>query len=361
MKKLFLTSGIIACMACPAFATTGFTPSDLDTTTYTGTGGTSYTPASSGATTVTNGCVTGNIGVTSGSTTFTAQWEANPYHIIYKAGTTGGTHDFEQDGQGTTNPSYSVPVTFASDAGSALSIANAAAQGLDIYGYHFLEYNATTATAGGWSSNRTVHGAAADNTTATHYVPGATFGTYDVAGDTVLTAAWEADSYTVQYDCNSTAGGEGTAPAPHTATYDTGFTFRGNKDDQSCYKPGYHFDYWDCGSIVGNHATANDPTGDRAYGNHPGDTLTRWEYEGLTNNATITCSAVYAKNVVGLTWTDPEGGNDVSTGGSSCTYDENIVLPATPTRTGYTFTGWTASGTVDPNLDGDITTPAQGG
>ena len=354
MKKLFLTSGIIACMACPAFATTGFTPSDLDTDTYTGTGGTSYTPAQSGQTTVTNGCVTGNIGTYSGSTSFIAQWQADPYKIIYKAGTTGSTHghDFTQTQPNTATSGLVVvdSIVYDDDPGNAK-----AADTFSIYGYHF-------DTTNGWASDRTIWSStpAPTNTTAAHYAPGSSLGTaYNVTSDTILTARWAADTYTVEYSCDGgDADGLGTAPASHTATYDSQFTFRGNKDDESCHKNGYHFDHWDCGNIVGNHATANDPTGDRAYGNHPGDTVAVWEYAGLTDSATITCNAVYAKNVVALTWGDSMD-NTTYAGGTTCTYDENIVLPETPTKTGYTFTGWTATGTTDPNLDGNIATPAQ--
>lgn len=47
-------------------------------------------------------------------------------------------------------------------------------------------------------------------------------------------------------------------------------------------------------------------------------------------------------NTIFLQWTIPEnegisGGTD---GGESCIYGEPIVLPANPTKRGYTFTGW---------------------
>lgn len=62
MKKLFLTSGIIACMACPAFADpTGF-------------------PATNGSTAAgagTEACVEPTIGVYENNTTMVAQWTAN--------------------------------------------------------------------------------------------------------------------------------------------------------------------------------------------------------------------------------------------------------------------------------------------
>lgn len=62
MKKLFLTSGIIACMACPAFADpTGFAPIN----------GTTVTNP------VADACVEGVLGATSGDVQLQAQWQAN--------------------------------------------------------------------------------------------------------------------------------------------------------------------------------------------------------------------------------------------------------------------------------------------
>ena len=63
MKKLFLTSGIIACMACPAFADPGFTPAQ---------GAAAYDNQGDGS--VAEACVEPTIGVYSGSTQLVAQW-----------------------------------------------------------------------------------------------------------------------------------------------------------------------------------------------------------------------------------------------------------------------------------------------
>ena len=70
MKKLFLTSGIIACMACPAFA-------EISTTNGAGFPATNGTVTDNGV----GDCVQPTIGAFSGSTTLTAKWIANEYEI----------------------------------------------------------------------------------------------------------------------------------------------------------------------------------------------------------------------------------------------------------------------------------------
>lgn len=339
MKKLFLTSGIIACMACPALATDPTFTSAQDV--------------------VSGACQYDPLLTYSGSTTLNAVWTADPYKIIYKAGTTGGTHDFDQESQNVANPTANVTtdgllvltydtVNYDGAPGNAK-----AANTFSIYGYHFKSYDATTAPNGGWTSDRTIYGATPTNTTATHYAPGTSLGTqYNVTANTVLTAQWEADSYTISYNCNTTDQGQGTAPASQSATYDAAFSFdngttgfAGNADATGCYKNGSHFTGWSCvGATSG--ATVNPGTITCSDHSCTYPAIARWEFAGLENGETINCTAQYEANTITLTYTDTEG-NTVTAPGS-CQYGSSIDLPDNPSRTGYTFQGWQVTGTVTP-------------
>lgn len=352
MKKLFLTSGIIACMACPAFAT-GFTPDNVPAG-YTGmSGGHSYTPESSGTTTLAEQCVDGNLNTFSGSSTLTAQWVPVQTQITYVHGTaTSGnqTRSADADFAGSTasqNTTYDVTGY------------TAAQNGFSTYGFHFVN----------WTSDyNTATGALSD----TPYSAGASLGDqqgkYKVANNVTMTANWTADQYKLSYNCGDGDLRSGaTLPSNVDITYGLGYTFIGNKDDAQCYKNGYHFDHWNCVGAtsnyeVGNFSATNDPNTDRAYGNHTAEAVTNWAYgnasSGLQNGENISCTAIYAANEIGLAWTDSMD-NTTYQGGTSCTFNAGIVLPETPTKTGYVFTGWSASGTTDPNLDGDASTPAQ--
>ena len=62
MKKIFLTSGIILCMACPAFAETGFSTTDIENGTEVANG-----------IEIAGACVEPKLGVYSGSVTLRAK------------------------------------------------------------------------------------------------------------------------------------------------------------------------------------------------------------------------------------------------------------------------------------------------
>lgn len=346
MKKLFLTSGIIACMACPAFATGGFTPDNVPQGYEGMDGGHSYTPAQSGTTTLAEQCVQGNLNTYSGSSVLEAQWVPMATTITYVAGTaTSGNQTRSDAVQGDFSGSMSpVPVEYDGEY-------TAAANAFSTYGFHFVNWTADYNTSNDQNVN-------------TNYNAGADLGLYNSTEDkyeykathnVTMTANWAPDTYTITYNCNPTEGGSGTAPTAQsgafTATYGQQFVFAANVDDVNCHKDGYHFDHWDCGASVGDHATTNDPNTTRAYGNHPGDTVANWTYTGLTNGDTIACSAKYVANDIELSWTDSMD-DTTYTGGATCTYNSGIELPTTPTKTGYVFTGWSATGTEDTKLDG---------
>jgi len=114
MKKLFLTSGIIACMACPAFA--DITANNIGDSNGQTAGGLTYpvnaetAPALSDASelsgqTVGGACVQPVMGVYTGDTTMSAQWTP-AYHkitLVDKYGTTTATGGANQVATAATN------------------------------------------------------------------------------------------------------------------------------------------------------------------------------------------------------------------------------------------------------------------
>lgn len=195
MKKIFLTSGLVLCMACPAFAT------DI-----TGTGNNG------------NECVESILGVDSGTASIEAKWEADSYKVIYAKG--------DHAAAGAVNVEYNNGVTYDSDytvlAPSALTTQLTAADG-----YHFTTWNDGTA----------------DRATGYKYEP------YQTAGNLTLTAQWAANQTTVKYACPNDASG--TVPANGTATYGANFAFAVLPEEGGCAKEGYTFNGWSCTNLSG--------------------------------------------------------------------------------------------------------------
>ena len=116
MKKIFLTSGIVACMACPAFADVsgyGFTDTSIDraangdlsaNTSNTGNTVTDYAQIS--AHDVANACVIDIIGVTEGETTLRAKWESN--YCKYNLDTNTATNGWNGSSSVAPTPIYGV-------------------------------------------------------------------------------------------------------------------------------------------------------------------------------------------------------------------------------------------------------------
>lgn len=354
MKRIFLTSGLVLCMACPAFA-------DLTPATVGNTGnGLVYpigqndgaTATQLGGAQVDGACVEPAMGVYSGSTTLRAKWTADPFKIIYKAGTTGSTHgnNFSQTQPNTATDNLVVVDTLNYD--DAPGDARAA-NTFSIYGYHF-------DTTQGWLSDRTIYGSTADNTTSVQYVPETSLGArYNVSNDTILTAKWAPDTYTVTYNCG-TGLGSPNGDASVTATYDAAFTWKDNSDASDCHKQGYYFTGWTCTvaaaattnntaktlitnggvSCSGHVCTGTAYAGEYDSSDSNAQAPNYWNVAYLNNGAAISCAAQYAANTITLHY-DSDGGSAVADG--ECVYDSSITLPANPTKTGYTFAGWEVS------------------
>ncbi len=436
MKKLFLTSGIIACMACPAFAD--------PTPTFGGAKG----PVANNAY-----CDNTNLGTYDTSATLQAIWVgdhgamllddnigsnttlvggsvASDYELFLTPFTDNanggtGTAVYKRSGEGTTASPYvftkqvanntvvdDIPVGNQVGYTFTTTLPAPSASGLSAFGTPstpttttpnrpFRGYFASTATNDALDSTRYIDNqgkltgygldeqtglVAYDNNAkwkalygpvspevGNPSVYGYTFDGWKVGGtgttyantqedplpggiyvETNLVAQWTAHQYTVTYNCNNAGAPNhqsATTLADQTITYAEPFQWRGNNDKSTnsgdkCDYSGKHFTGWTCtttgadGSTITFSNTAsrdlNEPTDNPA--SWTGASVTQWTQSNMSNNATIACVANWDNNTIGLTWTDPTGAFEEDTG--SCEYSGSVTIPATPSRTGYTFGGW---------------------
>ena len=162
-------------------------------------------------------------------------------------------------------------------------------------------------TFGGWTTSGTCS------------LSGTTF-TYS-AGNCTITAKWTANTYTVAYNGNGSTGGSMTNSIH---TYDTAKNLTAN----AYTKTGYSFSGW-----------ATSANGNVAYTNS----------QSVTNLATSGTVTLYAKWTINsyILTINPNGGtwsNSTATQTAKQNYGTTKTV-ANPTRTGYTFGGWTTSGT----------------
>lgn len=401
MKRIFLTSGLVLCMACPAFAT--------DTAGFTG--------SQSG--TVNNGCDYGDLETFTGPVNLRAIWTADGYTLQYLPNTP--TTDAPDGNIVTGLPSAPVPVTYD----SSHTVASPS-----LTGYTFK----------GWTASTNIGTATGPDNNGITYYAGSVIANYKGVGDQTMTADWSANQYDVKYSdgtnvytdqdgatydsdytalgINDTTGlavptghtfigwsetenptvsrgaGNGTTPV-NTGTVDggawTGETpWRIANDDKTVYAAFLANQYNITYSCTGGEPTGNTGNADgvrgAATGTAPADTLVTygetyaladntctlkgysfagWDCSGLTGNtantsgyynvgastgnftntANVACIAKWTPGTITDIQWDDNGATTASVGGdTSCTYDNSIVLPSAPEKTGYTFGGWEVVG-----------------
>ena len=291
MKKIFLTSGLVICMACPAFAdfTGDETLAQLATA-----------------------CDQTHLGVTSGPTTMKAKWTAKKYTVTYEVGDHADSNSQDYDD------------TDGAEWGQNYTALTAATTGIAAdTGYVFLGY-----VEDGVQPSITRTGAAA-GTLNNAWAGQSPWATDD---DVTVVAAYLPKQYTVTYAC-----GDGTPVSgetlTNTATYGESYTHLSAAT--ICSNPGYGFDSWNCVE------TGSDPEEAVTVGS-------TWSID-----AAVTCTATWSGNSISpITW---NGDNADSSwvaptgvaGTNSCTYGGSITLPTAPTKTGYEFAGWEALGAQD--------------
>ena len=256
-----------------------------------------------------------NLSKTNGATvTMTAVWTVNSYDIEY---------DYSSGTKGTYNP-------IAADYDEVIQISNPTRLGYTFSGWTITGMDSTThnyGTANTVSTSST--NTSLSSITATYFK-----NLTAVDGDTVyFTAVWAANTYSVEFYDGTTK--KGTVPATYDTAFAatnmtktgytlTGFTITGAQDVD-------HY-YGSTSSGCTNKFTSETSVDDYAY------------YKNLsaTKNATVKMTAVYTVH----TYTVSYALNSGTTGGSqptSATYDQ-VFNVTNPTRTGYTFAGWSITG-----------------
>ena len=286
-------------------------------------------------------------------TTLYAIWEANTYTVVYNGnGSTAGsmtnsTHTYDIAKNLTANGfSRAYTVTFNHNYTGSTNTTRTAT-------YTFKNWNTNAAGTGTtYTNSESVTNLATSgtfnlyaqwNSASVTYVPtrtGYTFGgwyaetgcTTNKAGtngvftptsNITLYAKWTPNTYTVAYNGNGSTAGSMTNS---THTYDTAKNLTAN----AYTKTGYSFSGW-----------ATSANGNVAYTN--GQSVTN-----LATSGTVTLYAKWTINSYILT-INPNGGtwsNSTATQTAKQNYGTTKTV-ANPTRTGYTFGGWTTSGTCN--------------
>ena len=340
MKKLFLTSGVILCMACPALATT-----DID-----------YSNGSYTAGGATPTCVEDITGQTEQLSTaeFEARWTPITYTIAYAKGT-AGSHDAAYVTLGQSGlPDSNTPVTFDS---TNIALASPTSANFTATGYHFA----------GWESPVDLTNGNAPTSPATYvlyqgtqasspngYYTGGTLASYGYAnsaqnGTVTLNAHWVPNEYTVTYHtCASPMAGGSATGASNTATYDAAYSMPAGATvattGTNAVATGYTFLGW---------TTDSTPSITRT-GATAGTVANSWTAPSTwttTNDVDVYAACIANQYTV----TYDKGAhaaanvnNYVDTNGA--TFGENYTAKtfsqASMTEaTGYTFAGWTTDPT----------------
>ena len=243
-----------------------------------------------------------NLSATDGATvTLYAQWTANKYTVTIHPNN-GVLNVSDSSIKANTDGTYTANVIYGSTNYNALGV-SASRTGYQMLGF----YDNTSGGTKLWNNG----GACLKDG---KYWNASNQWCY--AGNVDIYPQWKANTYTVKYDGNGATGGS-SASSSHT--YDVAKALTAN----GYIRTGYTFKNWN---------TQADGKGvsyaDKA------------SVKNLTsvNGATVTFYAQWSINSYTLTY-NPNGGS-VSPTSKSLTYNSAYGTLPTPTRKGYTFTGW---------------------
>ena len=359
MKKIFLTSGLVLCMACPAMAETPDLEYDNGV----------WSPAMGENNT---NCVDTYLGTSSDGATvaFDPKFEANTYTITYYGGTA-------KNGSVTRPVSGSVNQSIVFDETGQTVKANAGEGGT---GFSILGYSFT-----GWRANK-VMGTGANPATELsedHTSGGQEYAAndpispkYQVVGGTSVYAQWSANPHTITYNPGS---GTGTAVVQNVHYDDVNVALKsiGSDAGQANFsKEGYHFAGWQTSSnfsdTTGQSPTLQSPVtlGTAGSGNADWSVGVIDQYI-LDANATLVAQWVANGYTVtyecgGLTVNSVNHSASYTTAGETqhvynVTFDGSATASKTVaqmcTFTGYTTTGWSC---VDNSTGATVATPFGG-
>ena len=161
-----------------------------------------------------------------------------------------------------------------------------------------------------------------------------TTGSYTPTGNVTLYATWQLNTWTVSYNANG--GTASSVPASQTKTYNTTLTLSSTKptrsDSTTTYKVTYNVNG---GSSSHSAGTATKTT---TY------TFSKWNTAKDGSGTNYAAGASYTANAAATLYAQ----------WSSSSSTTSVTLP-TPTRTGYTFRGWSVSSTVTSGTTGSFT------
>lgn len=288
-----------------------------------------------------------------GTFTLTARYSPIKYTITYKSG----------DGSGSNVVKY---VKYTST-----NYCNANGDESSTDPLNALTFNATgfTAPAGyefdKWDSDHNIsNGGAATSSVPVYYTAGATLGSYNVIGNTEMTALWKGKTYPVTYYGGTAKNGSYThtvsGTVSDTATFDVAYTIKDNTGSTGTgfSQTGYNFNGWLADYNIGD-GTAASPAlnSDHTSGGVPysaGDDPTY----GVTNDNGVklyaqwtpkTYTVIYDKGLhaaSGVNNHHDTGGATYDaaytalTGGGDDANDSATGIYAAP---GYDFCGWSAT------------------
>lgn len=351
MKKIFLTSGLVLCMACPAaMAATNlvYTPADGDTPA-------SWNPAANG-----NNCTETYLGTAENgaNVAFDPIFDANTYTITYYGGTAknnGVTHAVD------TGDANAVAVSVEYDGLNYTVKGNSGTNGTNfsVLGYSFTGWRADhKVTSDG--DNSVAAGASTpltDSNTAggTQYSANDNLSPYKVVGDTNMYAQWSANPHTITYQSGSGTG-EDVVQNVH---YDDVSVALKSISEAGFSKTGYHFAGWEStnnfNDTLGNAATTTSTVYGAAVSGQPNANWTPGSISQYVSDHDATFTAQWVAN--GYTVTYLCGGSTVNgvnhsasytaAGTAKHVYDVTFDASADALKTVATmcsFTGYTPNG-----------------
>lgn len=346
MKKIFLTSGLVLCMACPAMATTDLT---YENNTWSPSMGANNT-----------NCVNTYLGTAEdgANVTFDPIFDANTYKIKYYGGTA-------KNGDVTHAVSGSAEQSIMFDQEGQTVRANT----FTVLGYTFSGWRADKVMGTGLNPTT---GLSDDKTTGgqEYAVNDPISPKYKVDGDTNMYAQWSANPHTITYKSGAGNGNDVT----QNVHYDDVNVALKSISEAGFSKTGYHFAGWETSSNFQD-ATGQSPTlsspdtlGTAGIGNAD------WSV-GMINqyilDADATLTAQWVAN--GYTVKYECGGSDVNdrtasyTTAGSAQHEYNVTFDGSASSsklvadmcsfTGYKPNGWSC---VDTSTGNTVATPFGG-
>lgn len=161
-----------------------------------------------------------------------------------------------------------------------------------------------------------------------------TTGSYTPTGNVTLYATWQINTWTVSYNANG--GTSSSVPANQTKTYGTALTLSSTKPTRSNSTTTYTVTYnVNGGSSSHSAGTATKTT---TY------TFSKWNTASNGSGTDYAAGASYTANAAVTLYAQWSGSSSTT----------SVTLP-TPTRTGYTFRGWSTSSTASSGTTGSYT------